>query len=83
MTYVIQVENEMKFVTETSNKMKSLFRATTEMKSAMELATEVGEANEMKTVMEVPTEWTCKEAEMICAMEVATQVKSTVNENYP
>jgi len=49
----------------------------------MELATEVEEANEMKTVMEVPTEWTCEEAEMICAMEVATQVKSTVNENYP
>ena len=47
--------------------------------------------NEMKTVMEaltdwtceeVPTEWTCKEAEMICAMEVATQVKSTMNGNY-
>ena len=46
------------------------------MKSAMEFATEVEEGNEMETVMEVPTE-------MICAMEVATQVKSTVNENYP
>ena len=32
----------------------------------MELATEEEEANEMKTVMEVPTEWTCKKAEMIC-----------------
>ena len=53
------------------------------MKSAIELATEVEEANEMKIVMEVPTEWTCKEAEMICGMEVATQVKSTVNENFP
>ena len=53
------------------------------MKSAMEFATEVEEANEMKTVMEVPTEWICKEAEMICAMEVATQVKSTMNENHP
>ena len=49
----------------------------------MEFATEVEEANEMKTVMEVPTEWICKEAEMICAMEVATQVKSTMNENHP
>ena len=37
----------------------------------------------MKTVMEVLTERTCEEAELICAMEVATQVKSTVNENYP
>ena len=52
------------------------------MKSAMEFATEVEEANEMKTVMEVPTEWTCEEAEMICAMAVATQVKSTMNGNY-
>ena len=33
----------------------------TKMKSAMELATEVEEENKMKTVMEVPTEWTCKE----------------------
>ena len=63
--------------------MKSAMEVGTKMKSAMELATEVEEANEMKTVIEVPTEWTCKEAEMICAMEVATQVKSTVNENYP
>ena len=63
--------------------MKSAMEVGTKMKSAMELATEVGEANEMKTVMEVPTEWTCEEAEMICAMEVVTQVKSTVNENYP
>ena len=53
------------------------------MKFTMELATEVQQANDMKTVMEVPTEWTCEEAEMICVMEVATQVKSTVNENYP
>jgi len=37
----------------------------------------------MKTVMEVPTEWTCEKAEMICTMEEATQVKSTGNENYP
>ena len=28
----------------------------------MEVATEVEEANEMKTVMEVPTEWICKES---------------------
>jgi len=34
----------------------------------------------MKTVMEVPTEWTCEKAEMICTMEEATQVKSTGNE---
>ena len=33
----------------------------TKMKSTMELATEGEEANEMKTVIEVPTEWTCKE----------------------
>ena len=33
----------------------------TKMKSAMELATEVEAANEMKTLMEVPTEWTCEE----------------------
>ena len=46
----------------------------TKMKSEMELATEVEEANEMKTMMEVPTEWIYDEAEMICAMEVATQV---------
>jgi len=63
--------------------MKSAMEVGTKMKSAMELATEVEEANEMKTVMEVPTEWTCEEAEMICAMEVATQVKSTVKENHP
>ena len=62
--------------------MKSAMEVGTKMKSAMELATEVEEANEMKTVMEVPTEWTCEEAEMICVMAVATQVKSTVNENY-
>ena len=49
----------------------------------MEFATEVEEVNDMKTVMEVPTEWTCEEAEVTCAMEVATQVKSTVIENYP
>ena len=49
----------------------------------MEFATEMEEANEMKTVMEVPTEWTCEKAEMTCAMEVATQVKSILNKNYP
>ena len=77
--------------------MKADMEVGTKMRSAMELATEVEEANEMKTVMEVPTERTCKEelwwkyqlngpckeAEMICAMEVATQVKFPVNENYP
>ena len=63
--------------------MKSAMEVGTKMKSAMELATEVEEANEMKTVMEVPTECICKEPEMICAIEVATQVKSTVNENHP
>ena len=63
--------------------MKSAMEVGIKMKSPIELATEVEEANEIKTVMEVSTEWICKEAEMICAMEVATQVKSTVNENYP
>ena len=32
------------------------------MKSTVEVSTEVEEANEMKTVMEVPTEWICKES---------------------
>ena len=32
------------------------------MKSTVEAVTEVEEANEMKTVMEVPTEWICKES---------------------
>ena len=32
------------------------------MKSTVEVGTEVEEANEMKTVMEVPTEWICKES---------------------
>ena len=36
-----------------------------------------------KNCDEIITELTCKEAEMIYAMAVATQVKSTVNENYP
>ena len=63
--------------------MKSAMEVGTKLKSTMELAIEVEEADEMKTVMEVPTEWTCEKAEIICAMEVATQVKSTVNENYP
>ena len=63
--------------------MKSAMEVGTKMKSALELTTEVEEANEMKTVMEVPTEWTCEEAEMIWRMEEATQVKSTVNEIYP
>jgi len=35
-----------------------------------------------KNCDEITTELTCEEAEMICAMAVATQVKSTVNENY-
>ena len=69
--------------------MKSAMEVGTKMKSAMELATEVEEANEMKTVNgparkncdEITTELTCEEVEMICAIAVATQVKSTVNEN--
>ena len=59
--------------------MKSAMKVRTKMKSTMKLATEAEEANEMKTVMGVPTEWICEEAELICAIEVATQVKSTVN----
>ena len=61
-------------------KLKCAVEVGSKMKSTLEVATEVEEANEMKTVMEVPTEWICKKAEMICAIEVvATQVKSTVN----
>ena len=43
--------------------MKSVMEVETKMKSETcnEFATEVEGANEMKTVMEVPTEWTCKE----------------------
>ena len=63
--------------------MEVALALASKMKSTVEIATEVEEANEMKTVMEVTTEWIYKEAEFICAMEVATQVKSTVNENYP
>ena len=35
-----------------------------------------------KNCDEITTELTCEEAEMICAMAVAAQVKSTVNENH-
>ena len=63
--------------------MKSAMEVGTKLKSTMEWATEVEGANGIKTVMEVPTEWICKGAEMICAMEIATHVKSTVNENHP
>ena len=63
--------------------MKSALEVGTKTKSTVELATEEKEANEMKTVMKIPTEWTCKKAEIICGMKVATQVKSTVNENHP
>ena len=40
------------------------------MKSTVEVATGVEEANEMKTVMEVPTEWICKESNNFKEMSV-------------
>ena len=65
--------------------MKSAIEVGIKLKSTMEVSIEVEEANEliMKTTMEIPTEWICKEAEMICVIEVAIHAKSTVNVNHP
>ena len=42
--------------------MEEVLSLATKMKSRVEVATEVEETNVMKTVMEVPTEWICKES---------------------
>ena len=43
--------------------MKCVMEVVTKMKCTIKVATEVEGANEMKSVMEVPTEWTCNESE--------------------